>query len=175
MNKIKIVMNNQFVFRKYKYDFDKKFILSHKEEMLEICKKKYFDFLDLAALSRAYKTKNDEEFYTILLMNLGWLHREKIMTCPDSITIPNSIKKIDSFTFSDCRDLVSVVLPNSIISIEEYAFNNCVSLTTINIPKFVKLIDRNAFKFCVNLKYIKIPKDCVVYPYAFHDCKVKRY
>ena len=42
---------------------------------------------------------------------------------------------IGTSAFRKCIYLTSITLPNSVIKIEEHAFFGCHSLTTINIPK----------------------------------------
>lgn len=51
-----------------------------------------------------------------------------------SITFPDSIKEIDSYCFSDCKNLTEVTLPASIERIGFHSFENCTSLKTINFP-----------------------------------------
>ena len=45
--------------------------------------------------------------------------------------IPDSVKTIEKYAFSECTRLTSVTLPSSVTSIGEYAFNACWSLKDI--------------------------------------------
>jgi hypothetical protein len=77
-----------------------------------------------------------------------------------SLVIPENVKKIDFFAFSDNKNLTSVVVPGSVSAILEDAFWNCTNLTTIVIPASVTYIadDRGyegpAFENCPNLTVV---------------------
>ena len=61
--------------------------------------------------------------------------------CPiTSITIANTITRIEEKAFDCCTQLSAVTIPNSVTKIEKYAFNNCVGLTSITIPNSVSSI-----------------------------------
>ncbi|MDR2130427.1 MAG: leucine-rich repeat domain-containing protein, partial [Odoribacteraceae bacterium] len=47
-----------------------------------------------------------------------------------SITIPNSVTRIEDGTFSSCSALSSITIPNSVTSIRWYAFQGCKQLTS---------------------------------------------
>lgn len=68
-----------------------------------------------------------------------------------SIIIPNSVTKIDKYTFSDCTNLMSIVIPNSVQEIGEGTFYGCTSLTSITIPNSVIEIGNLAFYGCSKL------------------------
>lgn len=51
-----------------------------------------------------------------------------------SITIPNSISKIESLAFSGCTNLTSIEIPNSVMSIGYDAFKGCTGLEKVIIP-----------------------------------------
>ena len=48
-----------------------------------------------------------------------------------SVTIPNSVTRIDHYAFFDCIGLRSVTIPNSVTSIGNYTFGGCENLETI--------------------------------------------
>ena len=48
-----------------------------------------------------------------------------------SMTIPNSVTSIGSYTFAYCSGLTSVTIPNSVTSIGSGAFSGCSGLTSI--------------------------------------------
>lgn len=54
-----------------------------------------------------------------------------------SVTMPNTITSIGSYTFSDCDNLESVVISNSVTTIGAWAFYGCGKLDTITIPNSV--------------------------------------
>ncbi len=51
-----------------------------------------------------------------------------------SVKFPDSIKEIDSYSFSDCPNLTEVTLPANIERIGFHVFENCTSLETVNFP-----------------------------------------
>ena len=50
-----------------------------------------------------------------------------------NVTIPNSVKTIESQSFSGCTSLSSIIIPNSVTNINCYAFTKCDSLKHIHI------------------------------------------
>ena len=48
-----------------------------------------------------------------------------------SITIPNSVKTIDSSTFYGCTGLTTITIPSSVTKIGTYAFNGCDNLESV--------------------------------------------
>ena len=53
---------------------------------------------------------------------------------PSTIELPNSLKKIGSYTFSVCKTISSIVIPDSVIQIDKYAFAKCYQLSYIRLP-----------------------------------------
>ena len=89
-----------------------------------------------------------------------------------SITIPNSVTRIEKLAFAGCKNLISVTIPNSVTSIGDYAFADCYSLTAIIIPNSVKRIEDFAFSYCTNLTSITIPNSVTsIGEKAFSSCK----
>ena len=72
-----------------------------------------------------------------------------------TISIPNSVNKIEDFAFQGCS-LTSVFIPNSVIIIGEFAFAGS-SLTNIDLPNSLKEIGNFAFFGCEKLNSIVIP------------------
>ena len=61
-----------------------------------------------------------------------------------SVTIPNSVTKIDDYAFVGCKELTTVIIPNSVTSIGKEAFKSC-NLTSVTIPNSVTNIGEEAF------------------------------
>ena len=95
----------------------------------------------------------------------------------EDVTLPDSIKKIESASFRNCENLKKVNIPKSINYIGDYAFGMCKNvefgdiefsdsieyigtrafelcngITSLHIPASIKKIGGNAFKSCENLK-----------------------
>jgi hypothetical protein len=83
-----------------------------------------------------------------------------LRTATGAIDIPNTVKTIGRYVFSDCKEITSVTIPNSVTTIGNYAFNGCDRLDTIIIPSTVTSIDNSAIGGSNDLKvfvYITSP------------------
>ena len=88
-----------------------------------------------------------------------------------SVTLPNTITKIESYAFGDCGQLTSVNIPQTVNSIGASAFNGCIKLTSVNIPNGIAAIEANTFKDCQSLSYISLPSSITsIGSYAFSGC-----
>ena len=68
------------------------------------------------------------------------------------VTLPASIRTIESKAFQYCSSLKSVTIPtNSVITIDDEAFSGCTALTSITIPSSVTSIGHYAFYNCTGL------------------------
>ena len=72
-----------------------------------------------------------------------------------NITIPNTVKSIWAFAFSQCLGVMKLELGNSVESIGYGAFNKCY-LAEITIPQTVKYIGDSAFYNTPNLRKITV-------------------
>ena len=80
------------------------------------------------------------------------------------ITIPNTVKEIGLWAFSDCTSLSNVNLGN-VEKLSDKAFNNCTALTSIKLPKTLTKIASGApFLGCTNLKNIELEDGMTVIP-----------
>lgn len=87
------------------------------------------------------------------------------------VTIPNSVKTIDAFAFSNCRSLSDVTIGNGVTSIEYSTFENCESLASVTIGNSVKYIGEYAFASCKRLTSITIPNSVTtIGEFAFQGC-----
>ena len=71
-----------------------------------------------------------------------------------SITIPDSVTKMHTYTFYECTNLQSVELSDNITFIGAQAFYCCLSLAEVTIPASVTLIDGAAFYDCSSLSSV---------------------
>ncbi len=74
-----------------------------------------------------------------------------------SVTIPGSVKAINSLAFYMCRGLENVTISEGVTTIKEQAFTNCYKLKCVTIPDSVTTIEDAAFAGCTALKYVHIP------------------
>lgn len=88
-----------------------------------------------------------------------------------SITIPDSVERIQVAAFGGCVKLTNVKLPSGLTEIEMGVFAGCWSLKRIEIPQTVTHIHVSAFEGCSGLVSISIPKSVkMIGAHAFKDC-----
>lgn len=75
-----------------------------------------------------------------------------------SITIPGTIKTIDSYAFDSCSSLTHVVLLSGVEYIDDYAFYGCSSLVSIELPNTLFGWGLGVFFECNKLECFRIPK-----------------
>ena len=71
-----------------------------------------------------------------------------------SVTIPNSVKSIESEAFFGCSGLTSITIPDSVTCIGSDAFSHCSSLISATIGNSVTYIKGWAFRGCGSLKTV---------------------
>ena len=76
----------------------------------------------------------------------------------NKINLPDSITEIGENAFYGCNGLTSIRLPDSITEIGEGAFYRCNGLTSIVLPENLEILGGNAFGECTNLTEVYIPK-----------------
>ena len=74
-----------------------------------------------------------------------------------SVTIKDGTKIINSEAFYGCTGLTSVTIGNSVTSIGDEAFFDCTGLTSVTMGNSVTSIGRSAFRYCTGLTSITIP------------------
>jgi hypothetical protein len=97
----------------------------------------------------------------------------------ESVTLPDSVKKIDEHAFFDVHTLKSVSLPAH-VSIGRWAFHQCSHLETIEFRKDPSgaapapgsvVFDAEAFPRCYSLKHFEFPDGIEVIPEnVFNEC-----
>ncbi len=73
------------------------------------------------------------------------------------ITIPNKIKRIESWAFSDCDSLTSIAIPNSVEYVGMGSFFACKSLRNVGIGSGVTKLNGSTFAYCEKLENIHLP------------------
>ena len=78
-----------------------------------------------------------------------------------SITLPTSLKEINTGTFSNCPSLTSVTIPNTVTKIGSFAFYNCTSLKSIEVPNSVTSIGVWTFKGVEDVRCSAEIRECM--------------
>lgn len=92
-----------------------------------------------------------------------------------SITIPNSVTRIERLAFSECLKLKSINIPYSITYIGTEAFYSCESLTSIIIPDSVTYIGERCFQYCYSLaSYVLSSSITIIKESLFDACTALR-
>lgn len=101
-----------------------------------------------------------------ILSNIDSVGSKAFEKCGFSkLTLPASVKTIDSGAFRDCKKLTSFVIPKKVTSIEKGTFRNCKKLSEITIGKNVEIIKEKAFVKC-NLGELVIPGNVATLDYG---------
>lgn len=77
------------------------------------------------------------------------------ITIPENVTYDNTtypVKAIERNAFNNCYDLLSITLPESITRMDDNAFSGCHSLKSFKCPNSTMIIGNSAFKSCMALK-----------------------
>lgn len=78
-----------------------------------------------------------------------------------SITIPNTVKDLQTYVFEDCKKLKTVKLPDGIKKIGECLFMGCESFTSVVVPPMVTEIGERAYYGCKSLANVTLPEGLV--------------
>jgi len=91
---------------------------------------------------------------------------------PETIyNIPDSVTKIDDFSFYYSDNLKNVIIPDSVTAIGYGAFYFCLGLTSVEMPESLTTIVSNIFYYCYNLESVLIPKTIIsIGNSAFSKC-----
>ena len=91
-----------------------------------------------------------------------------------SITIPNSLDRIESSSFYSCAYLTSIIIPEGVTQIGEKAFEKCTSLTSVDLQCNIITLEKNCFSGCKSLSTITIPNSVIVIgDGVFRSCPLK--
>lgn len=136
------------------------------------------DNLHYLDLSDANVVENSYEYYTGCSTKNDIIGRNAFRELSKLVTIslPNSVKAIESGALYNCTKLKSVVLPEKLLSIQnawnwdDGVFANCSSLTDVKF-KACNNIGIRAFSGCYALNHITLPSDLkTINQYAFAGC-----
>ncbi len=87
------------------------------------------------------------------------------------LTLPDSLKIIDHFTFYDCYYLRTVRMPKTLEFLGELSFAGCERLESIVVPDGLETILSCTFSLCLRLREVHIPHSVTFIEYdAFYGC-----
>ena len=78
-----------------------------------------------------------------------------------SITLPQSIVKIDAMAFMNCTEAKSINVPDSVKELGEAAFSGCWALTAIHIPEGITTINSQLCNGCKSLTEVRFPDSVI--------------
>lgn len=78
-------------------------------------------------------------------------------TALESVSLPESLKRIEHKSFCGCIRLKNITIPGNVELIGGNAFQNCKSLETVTLSEGIGEIAYGAFSGCNKLKEIKLP------------------
>ncbi len=81
----------------------------------------------------------------------------------EEIVLPDSVRTIGIYAFSNCASLRTVTLPEGLTVIDEMAFRGCKALASIDLPESLEVLGAGAFLDCTSLKWITTAVDNPVY------------
>lgn len=88
-----------------------------------------------------------------------------------SVSLPNTLTKIENFAFERCTSLTSIVIPNNVTEIDPSAFNGCTALSSVKLGKKLTSISIWAFYGCSSLSEIELPASLTyIDTGVFHGC-----
>jgi|GEM_PF-5996061 len=69
-------------------------------------------------------------------------------------TVPDFVRIIGKYSFTHCKNLLSIILPDTINTIEHGAFEECSGITSMILPPLVNEVPRALFYDCTSLKSV---------------------
>lgn len=74
------------------------------------------------------------------------------------ITLPDTLRRIDTYCFAYCRSLREIVIPEGVEEIGDYAFFGCEKLSSVTFPSTLRRIGKQAFLKCESLTSVVLPE-----------------
>ena len=91
------------------------------------------------------------------------------------VSLPNTLVKLGSYAFSNCKDLVEISLSESITKIPDGAFSKCTKLSISSIPAGIVSVGNYAFLNCANVVLSELPDTLAeVGQYAFNGTGIEK-
>ena len=120
-------------------------------------------FYDCETLSEINFPNSLEEIGTYCFYNTGFTE----------VVLPDTIKTLDGYAFSNCKRLIRLDLRKTNIKWSFGCFEDCVNLTEIMLPESMERIPGSMFKGCTSLVEITCPKNLkFIDDSAFEGCSL---
>ena len=88
-----------------------------------------------------------------------------------NLILPDNVKQINNYAFTNCSSLTSISIPDSVSSIGIEAFWYCNNLTSVIIPESVSEIGARAFYNCKSLKELTLSSQITeIKNETFYNC-----
>ena len=89
----------------------------------------------------------------------------------EEITLPPFLSEISERTFKECSALKHITVPDGVVSIGDHAFEDCTALESVDLPESLRTIGESAFVFCPVLRSVSMPKGITtICDSAFQNC-----
>lgn len=99
---------------------------------------------------------------TVIPDGIEKIHGAYLKSNAKEINIPETVKEIDSYSFSECSELESIIIPASVTSVGDYVFSDSIKLKKIEFKTGDGTLNKTistAFNNCVNLEELILPGD----------------
>ncbi len=91
------------------------------------------------------------------------------------IVLPDTVKTLGTYTFSDCPNLTTVHLPKELTKMGNYTFQNCESLQEVDYPETLTSIPAYTFKGAGITEFDVPEQVTVIGAYAFQLSKLSKF
>ena len=125
------------------------------EALYKFCKD-YFP--NLPSNENGFTQEDLDEITYLNISNIRTYSYFKNVTSLDELKYFHNLRKINDYSFYNCRDLKSIIFPENLKVIQDNAFGGCNSLEELKFPENIQFIEKYSFGFCYSLKEIIIPK-----------------
>ena len=76
----------------------------------------------------------------------------------ETVVLPDGLKQIWQYAFSNCTALQSSVIPDSVEWLASCVFEGCTSLRTAVLPEEIRTLGGGVFSGCESLETVKMPR-----------------
>ena len=104
-----------------------------------------------------YPTGKPDTSYTVpaSVISLEWFSFDEVAAL-SSVTLPNGLKRIADYVFSDCPNLTTLNLPSSLEFIGHYSLCG-IKVSSIVVPENIKVLNNSSLAFCPELTSVVLP------------------